>query len=47
MIVLLVVVPIMAAAVAFAIPSNRWRPKLLPVAAAVHLGLTKDAMEKK
>src|SRR5262245_53911504 len=36
---LLVVFPLLMAAVTFAVPSNRWRPWLLPVGAFLHLGL--------
>ncbi|MEZ6060987.1 MAG: proton-conducting transporter membrane subunit [Planctomycetaceae bacterium] len=40
MLILLVIVPLIAAGIAFAIPSNRLRPWVLPLAAAAHLGLT-------
>src|SRR5262249_42028883 len=36
---LLIAFPLVMAAVAFAAPSNRWRPWLLPLGAAAHLGL--------
>src|SRR6266508_6355390 len=36
---LLIFFPLGMAALAFAVPSNRWRPWLLPVAAAGHLAL--------
>ncbi|MCY2992033.1 MAG: proton-conducting transporter membrane subunit [Planctomycetota bacterium] len=36
---LLLLFPLTMAAVALAVPSNRWRPKLLPLGAVVHLGL--------
>ena len=36
---LLILFPLVMAAVAFAVPSNRWRPWLLPVGAAGHLAL--------
>ncbi len=36
---LLIAFPLVMAAVTFAVPSNRWRPWLLPVAALGHLGL--------
>src|SRR5437763_8781068 len=36
----LILVPLVLAAVAFAVPSNRWRPWLLPVAGLAHLLLT-------
>jgi hydrogenase-4 component F len=39
MVVLLILVPLTMAALAFAVPSNRWRPWLLPAGAAVHLAL--------
>lgn len=35
----LILIPIIAAAIAFAIPDNRIRPLVLPLVAAVHLGL--------
>ena len=35
----LVLVPLALAAVAFALPSERWRPWILPVGAAAHLGM--------
>ncbi len=37
MMLLLVLIPLVAAAVAFATPSNLWRPKILPVASLIHL----------
>lgn len=36
---LLVLFPLVMAGAVFAVPSNRWRPWLLPLGAAVHLGL--------
>jgi len=39
MIYLLILFPLTMAAVTFALPSNRWRPWLVPVAALGHLGL--------
>jgi hydrogenase-4 component F len=39
MVYLLILFPLLMAAVAFAVPSNRWRPWLLPVGALGHLGL--------
>ncbi len=36
---LLIAFPLVMAAVTFAVPSNRWRPWLLPVGALGHLGL--------
>src|SRR6266404_9028551 len=39
MIYLLILFPLMMAAVAFTMPSNRWRPWLLPLGALGHLGL--------
>ena len=40
MIAWLVLIPLLGAAVAFAVPSNRWRPWLLPVVATAHLAVT-------
>ena len=39
MAVWLILVPLIAAAVAYAIPSNRWRPWILPLTATLHLAL--------
>src|SRR2546427_1462632 len=39
MIYLLILFPLVMAALAFAVPSNRWRPWLLPAGALGHLGL--------
>src|SRR5947209_4137189 len=39
MIYLLILFPLVMAAVTFAVPSNRWRPWLLPVGALAQLGL--------
>ena len=39
MIYLLIVFPLVMAALAFTVKSNRWRPWLLPLGAVVHLGL--------
>jgi hydrogenase-4 component F len=39
MIYFLILFPLMMAAVTFALPSNRWRPWLLPLGALGHLGL--------
>ncbi|MGA2499816.1 MAG: proton-conducting transporter membrane subunit [Tepidisphaeraceae bacterium] len=36
----LILIPLLGAAIAFAIPSNRWRPWLLPPVAAAHLVFT-------
>src|SRR5688572_26270974 len=36
---LLIAFPLVAAAAAFAVPSNRWRPWLLPLGGAGHLAL--------
>ena len=44
MIYLLILFPLMMAAVTFAVPSNRWRPWLLPVGALGHLGLVATAI---
>lgn len=40
----LILFPLAMAAVAFAVPSNRWRPWLLPAGALGHLGLTAAAI---
>lgn len=40
MLIWLVACPILAAVVAFAAPSNRWRPWIVPLGAAVHAALT-------
>jgi len=40
MALVLILLPIVMAALAAAIPSNRWRPRLLPVTALVHLATT-------
>ena len=39
MIALLVAIPLLGAALAFAIPSDRWRPWLLPLVSGIQLGL--------
>jgi hydrogenase-4 component F len=39
MVYLLVILPLVLAALTYAVPSNRWRPWLLPLGAAGHLGL--------
>jgi hydrogenase-4 component F len=39
MVYLLILFPLVMAALTFAVPSNRWRPWLLPVGALGHLGL--------
>jgi hydrogenase-4 component F len=44
MIYLLIVFPLVMAAVTFAVPSNRWRPWLLPLGALGHLGLVVTAV---
>ena len=44
MIELLVCLPIGAALIALAIPSNRWRPCVLPLAALLHLVLSFQAI---
>jgi hydrogenase-4 component F len=41
---LLILFPLVMAAVTFAVPSNRWRPWLLPVGALGHLGLVAVAL---
>src|SRR5690349_17431074 len=43
---LLVCLPIVWSALAFAIPSNRWRPWLLPPAALMHLIITGWALQQ-
>jgi hydrogenase-4 component F len=40
----LVVCPLILAGLSFAVPSNRWRPVLVPLTAALHLGLTTWAL---
>lgn len=44
MIYLLILFPLAMAAAAFAVPSNRWRPWLLPVGGVGHLGLVVTAI---
>jgi hydrogenase-4 component F len=44
MIYLLILFPLVMAAVTFAVPSNRWRPWLLPVGALGHLGMVAVAV---
>jgi hydrogenase-4 component F len=44
MIYLLILFPLVMAAVTFAVPSNRWRPWLLPIACVGHLGLVLAAL---
>lgn len=44
MIYLLILIPLAMAAVTFAVPSNRWRPWLLPAGALGHLGLVAVAI---
>ena len=44
MVYLLILFPLVMAAVTFAVPSNRWRPWLLPVGALGHLGLVVAAI---
>src|SRR6266849_631237 len=44
MIYLLILFPLVLAGVTFAMPSNRWRPLLLPVGALGHLGLVAAAV---
>ncbi len=39
MIALLVAIPLIGAALAFVMPSNRWRPWLLPIVSTIQLGL--------
>jgi hydrogenase-4 component F len=43
---LLIAFPLIMAAVTFAAPSNRWRPWLLPLGAAVQLGLVFKAIDE-
>src|SRR5437868_3515200 len=40
----LVVCPLLLAGLTFVVPSNRWRPWLLPLTATLHLGLTAWAL---
>src|SRR5438067_11471469 len=40
MTLVLILMPLVMGAVAMGVPSNRWRPLLLPVTGFVHLGLT-------
>src|SRR5436190_24183364 len=40
----LILFPLLMAAVVFAIPSRRWRPRVLPVAALAHLFLVVHAV---
>src|SRR5438552_413772 len=44
MLSLLVLLPLVLAAVTFGLPSNRWRPWLLPPGALGHLGLVAVAV---
>src|SRR6266568_6950907 len=44
MIYLLILFPLVMAAAAFAAPSNRWRPWLMPVGGLGHLGLVATAI---
>lgn len=44
MAVWLILVPVLCAVAAFAVPSNRWRPWLLPLGAAVHFWLVLQAL---
>ena len=44
MVYLLILFPLAMAAIIFAVPSNRWRPWLLPVGALGHLGLVMAAI---
>jgi hydrogenase-4 component F len=46
MAVLLVCLPLAFAAVAFTVPSNRWRPWVLPVGGLAHLALTVAALQE-
>lgn len=41
-----ILVTLLMAAVTFAIPSKRWRPRMLPLVGAVHLGLTLAALRR-
>lgn len=42
----LVILPLVWAAIAFAVPSNRWRPWVLPAGALLHLVLTFQALQE-
>ncbi len=44
LLIALIALPVIAAGVAFALPSDRWRPYVLPGAAAGHLALTVTAL---
>lgn len=44
MALLLILLPVLMAALAAAVPSNRWRPWLLPITALVHLAATVDVL---
>lgn len=46
MAVWLIVCPILAAGVAFAIPSNRWRPWVVPIGGALHLFLVTHTLQQ-
>ncbi|HVA48734.1 MAG TPA: proton-conducting transporter membrane subunit [Pirellulales bacterium] len=46
MAVWLILCPLLAAAVVFATPSNRWRPWLVPLAGAIQLGLVAAALDQ-
>ena len=46
MVYALILLPLAMAAVAYALPSNRWRPWLLPVASAGHLVLVLAALQR-
>ena len=41
---LLFLVPLLFAAVTLVVPSNRWRPWLVPIGGLTHLGLTAVAL---
>jgi hydrogenase-4 component F len=43
---LLILIPLIAAAAAFAVPSNRWRPWVLPVGGLAHLAATLFAVSR-
>jgi len=44
MIVFLILFPLVMALLAFAVPSNRWRPWLLPIGAAGQVALAAGAI---
>ena len=47
MIYMLILFPLLAAAVTFAVPSNRWRPWLLPAGGLGHVALVVAALYQR